>query len=329
MTHSLSTGETGPRIESDAGPTATLVIVTYNSSKLLPQLLTSIPDGVRPYKVEVLVVDNDSRDGTDLVAAKFPWVTFIRTGSNLGYSGAINVARGHMGPGRALVILNPDLVLAPGSVARLLDALAGDPSIGIASPLNREPNGDVARHLRRDPGVVRALGDSLFGAHWEHRPRFLSEMLLRDDDYETAQDVDWAGGAALAISERCNGEVGPWDSERYFLFAEESDYARRARDLGFRVRFVPDAEVMHVGGASAGSGPRRGQLRALLSVNRIRFFEARHGRLSSRAYQGVVGVQHLLRARDPEHREALRFVSSRRSWQRLPPNDTPVPGSAK
>lgn len=293
---------------------AALVIVTYNSADYLAGLLGSIPQAANGLTLRTIVVDNDSVDSTATVASTWPGVTFISTGGNLGYSGAINVARAHAGPARALVILNPDLVLNPNAIVLLLDALS-DPSVGIAAPTNLEPDGRVFHHLHQEAGVLRAFGDSCFGAHWRRRPRFLSEMLLRDEDYRP-RDVAWAGGAALAISARCNEAVGDWDSEHYFLYAEETDYARRARDLGFRVRYVPEASVTHHG-AGSGQSPR---LRALMSVNRIRYFEAQRAPHAAFAYRWAVTFQHVLRASDPDHRAALRYVRSRRMWSDLPPH---------
>lgn len=293
---------------------AALVIVTYNSADYLAELLGSIPQAANGLTLRTIVVDNGSVDSTAIVASAWPGVTFISSGGNLGYSGAINVARAHAGPARALIILNPDLVLSPNAIGLLLDALS-DPRVGIAAPTNLEPDGRVFRHLHQEAGILRAFGDSCFGAHWRRRPRFLSETLLRDEDYRP-RDVAWAGGAALAISARCNEAVGDWDAERYFLYAEETDYARRARDLGFLVRYVPKASVTHHG-AGSGQSPR---LRALMSVNRIRYFEAQHAPRAAFAYRWAVTLQHVLRVSDPDHREALRYVRSRRRWSELPPH---------
>lgn len=293
---------------------AALVIVTYNSADHLAGLLGSVPQAASGLTLRTIVVDNNSVDSTANVASAWPGVNFISTGGNLGYSGAINVARDHAGPARALVILNPDLVLSPNAIGLLLDALS-DPRVGIAVPTHLEPGGRVYHHLRQEAGILRAFGDSCFGSHWPSRPRFLSEMLLRDEDYRP-RDVAWAGGAALAISAKCNEAVGAWDAERYFLYAEESDYARRARDLGLHVRYVPEASVTHHG-AGSGQSPR---LRALLSVNRIRYYEAQHDPRASFAYRWAVTLQHILRVSDPSHREALHYVRSRRRWSELPPH---------
>ncbi|MBC7402292.1 MAG: glycosyltransferase family 2 protein [Microbacteriaceae bacterium] len=289
-----------------------VAIITYNSADHLLALVESLRDDetVR----QILVVDNDSTDETVSRARTMPGVTVIATGANLGYSGGINVARRLLEPGDALAVLNPDLVLAPGSLGALSNALR-DHSVGIAVPLLRDPDGSVYPHLRREPSIVGSLGDAMFGAHWPDRPRWMSDTLRRLPDYAAGRDIAWAGGAALMISPNCSAAVGPWDSETYFLYSEEADYAGRAREAGFRIRFVPTAEATHVGGGSSG---QPAELVALMAVNRVRYFEARHSAFSSAAFRAVVTLHHLLRARDRRHRFAARVVARRKAWRDLP-----------
>jgi len=300
-----------------------VVVVTYNSESDLPMLLDSIPAAAAGLGVRIVVVDNDSSDGTLAVARARADVTAIDSGGNLGFSGGINVARRHAGSFDALAIVNPDARLAPGCLARLVEALA-DPTVGISTPVLLEEDGSVHHHLRRRPTVLRALGDALFGARWPDRPGFLTEMYRKDSDYEHPHDVAWAGGAVLVIAAACDAALGDWDSERFFLYAEETDYARRAWSCGFRVRFVPSASATHVGGGS-GQSP---ELIALMMVNRYREFETTHGRLASTAFRAAMALGHLIRLGDVRHRTALRHLISRRSWSDLPAGTSPGPAPA-
>jgi GT2 family glycosyltransferase len=245
-------------------------------------------------------------------------VTLVEAGGNLGYSGGINLGRQHVPPTHQLAVLNPDLRVAEDCLSRLTEVLT-DPTIGIAVPMLLNTDGSRFDSLRREPSVLRVFGDSVFGSRWPNRPKFLAETLRRDDEYSRAGDVAWAGGAALLISSVCNEEVGPWDADTYFLYSEETDYASRARESGFRVRYEPTAQAWHIGSASG----QPAELVALMSVNRIRYFANRHGRLPSLLFGVAVAVQHLIRVRDPRHRIALRYVVDRSSWSRLPNGDRP------
>ena len=298
----------------DATSRIAAIVVTYNSARYLPDLLASIDRST--IGARVIVVDNGSADDTLAVASADPRVTVIPTRANLGYSGGINVGRRLVRDDEAIAILNPDLTVAADMLEHLLRAL-DDPAVGIATPLLTDADGTRFSHLRREPGVLNTLGDSVFGNRWPGRPAALAETMRRDRDYDHVHDVAWAGGAALLISPACNRAVGEWDHDTYFLYSEETDYARRARDLGFRVRFVPTARAMHVG---AGSG-QPAELVALISVNRVRYFERLHGPVRTALFRAAIVVQHVLRQHNPRHRTALRHMVARSSWSALPAGD--------
>lgn len=289
-----------------------VAVVTYNSGRHIRRMLESLPEAAGDLPLRTLVVDNGSTDDTVAIARSIPDVTVESAGGNLGYSGGINVARRVLGPGD-LAILNPDLTLTPGSLEALVGAL-GD-GVGIAIPKLIDSGGRLDRHLRRESTLVGTLGDSIFGAYWNDRPRRLTDVYRRAGDYDGGRDVAWGGAAAWVLSAECNARVGPWDSETYFLYSEETDYARRARDLGYRVRYEPRAVAVHEGGGSGANA----ELLALMSVNRVRYYEKHHGGPGVSAYRYAVALRHLLRSpRSSSDRRALRTVLARRSWGTLP-----------
>lgn len=292
-------------------PPIAAIIVAYNSADALPRLLTSIDRST--VEVRAIVVDNGSADDSVAIARRFSGVTVIATGVNLGYSGGINVGRRVVRPDEAVAILNPDLELTPDALERL-SAHLRDPLVGIVAPRLLEPGGARFDSLRREPTVLAAWGDAAFGGHWPRRPRALTETLRRAEEYDTVREVAWAGGAALLISPACNARVGAWDADTYFLYSEETDYAQRARDAGFAVRYEPAAIAYHEG---SGSG-QPAALVALLSVNRIRCFQRRHGRVASAFFRGGVAASHALRPHDARHRHALSVVLRRSRWSELP-----------
>jgi N-acetylglucosaminyl-diphospho-decaprenol L-rhamnosyltransferase len=295
-----------------------VLIVTYNNAADLPALLDSLPSAAPGLTPRILVVDNGSSDDTVAVARSRPGITVVESGGNIGFAGGINVGRRQAGTFDALAIVNPDSTLGPGCLRILVDALA-DPTVGIVAPTIREVDGERFHSLRRAPSLLGALGESLLGARLPNRPVALTDTCRRAADYDREHDVDWVSGAMVVVAAACDAAVGDWD-ERYFLYSEETDYARRARARGFRIRFVPDAEVVHVGG---GSG-RSSALMALMAVNRVREFEVEHGRLETLAFRAAVALGHLLRSGDEAHRQAFRYLVARRRWKDLPAGE---PGS--
>ncbi|WCD92908.1 glycosyltransferase family 2 protein [Microbacterium sp. nov. GSS16] len=292
------------------------IIVTYNSAATLGSLLASLDAST--VGVRAIVVDNGSADDTLEVAAGEPRALTIATGANLGYSGGINIGRSYVRAGEHVAILNPDLTVEPDMLERLLEVIEADPEVGIAVPqLRRLGDGKRYNGLRREPSVARALGESLFGDRWTSRPRWLAETMRADSEYERPRDIAWGSGAALLISNTCNAAIGEWDAETYFLYAEETDYARRAREAGFRVRYQPGACAHHEGSGSGQPAP----LVALVSVNRVRYYERLHGRASTRLFHLAVTAQHALRMHDPRHRYSLPIVLNRSRWSELPAGD--------
>jgi GT2 family glycosyltransferase len=304
----------------DEAVDCTAVIVTYNSAADIGGLLDTLPAAAAGLRVRVVVVDNDSTDDIAQVISRYPGVMLIPAGGNLGYAGGINVGRRNLGETKAVLILNPDLQLAPGSLRRLTDALA-EPGTGAVVPKFLDEESDPFPSLRREPTVPRALGDALLGKKWPDRPAWLSEMIWSARPYQEAGPVDWATGAVLMISAEADEAVGPWDDDRFFLYSEETDYCRRLRDAGYAIRYVPDATVRHRGGGS-GSGP---DLYALNSVNRVRYYAKYHGPVGTALFHGVVVLHELIRAPRPASRRALRALLSRRDRATLPGPRTASP----
>lgn len=306
----------GPTADA-AGPLphvdCVVITVTYNSADSLEAMLDSLRLASGSLTTRCLVVDNASADGTVALAARREHLTVISSSRNLGYSGAINLGRTHAGPCSSVLVVNPDVTLEPGAIERLYEA-ATQPEVGMAVPMLLDANGDAYLTVRRDPSIAGALGDVLFGARLAGRPAWLSEPVRDLSTYGQSRDVAWASGAAILITATCDASVGDWDNSRFFLYAEETDYAIRARRAGYRVRYVADARARHDEG---GSG-RNAALFALQSVNRVRCYEKYHGPLATALFRGTLAFGHLLRGFRSSERGALRAVLRRSEWRDLP-----------
>jgi N-acetylglucosaminyl-diphospho-decaprenol L-rhamnosyltransferase len=270
----------------------TIVIVTWNSSGHLPAFfthLTAALSGVDDY--QVIVADNDSRDDTAARAQElWPSVRLVHTGGNLGYASAINAAvRRHARPADTVAVLNPDLRLAPDAL-RILLATSAERGVGIAVPRHFDAEGESVASLRRQPTLARVWSEALIGCRLAS-PLGLSELILDPDAYEHAQDVDWASGAAMVIAPACRAATGGWD-ESFFLYSEEVDYCRRARDAGFSIRYDPRASTTHEGGDFA-TDP---VLWAHLVRNRGREFARRSAPLAAALFWAGLAVGEAVRS---------------------------------
>ena len=295
--------------------TVAVIAVTWNSSRVLPGFLASLEEGLAGVDDWRLVVaDNDSADETvALLREQAPDATLVQTGRNAGYSAAINAALDAAGPDvRAVLICNPDIRLHPGCAAALVDTLGeqlpdGD-RVGIAVPLLYEADGTRVNSLRREPGVVRALGEAVIGNRRAGRFPALGELITDPAAYTRRTRADWASGALMLLSRECLDACGRWD-ESYFLYSEETEYCLRARDLGFATRLQPTASAEHLGGDSQVS-PR---LWTLLVLNRVRLHRRRHGGLASTAFRAAVLLREASRAalgRAPSRAAAAALLSN-------------------
>jgi N-acetylglucosaminyl-diphospho-decaprenol L-rhamnosyltransferase len=283
-----------------------LVVVTHDSASLLPgfaMALAGALEGVERH--EVVVVDSGSTDGSaEQFAALMPGAIVVDLGGNLGYAAGLNAGVAATRLGGPVLLLNPDIRPAAGAVARLVDALSGD-AVGITVPRLVGEHGETQPSLRRRPTVTRALGEAVLGGPRAGRIHALGELVLDPRAYDHPSTVDWATGAVMCVTRRCLEVVGTWD-ESYFLYSEETDFALRAGDAGFSTVYVPAAEVVHFGG-DAHIAP---SLFALLNVNRVRAYRARHGRLATASFRAAIGFGLAGRALagSTRHRHALRAL---------------------
>ncbi len=246
-----------------------VLVVTYNSADHIDELAVSLPAALDGVSARVVAVDNDSSDDT-VARLRHHGIEVIEMGRNAGYSAAINAGIAAMPEVRAVLLLNPDIVIGPGAVPRMLDVLA-DERVGIVVPQTRNLDGTLAHNQRRDPTLLRAFGPALIGGDQAVRFPRLSEEVADAATYLRPRDIDWGVGAVMLISRDCIDRVGGWD-ETYFLYSEETDYCQRARRVGFRVRYEPSAIAMHEGGG----GVHQPRLRSMMIVNKVRLYRRQH-----------------------------------------------------
>jgi len=245
-------------------PEVVLVVVTYNSARDVPDLLDCVPAALAGVHGAVIVVDNGSQDETVAVLRARGDCQVVEA-ENRGYAAGINRGVAAGPPAPAILVLNPDVRLQPGSVPEMLRALAL-PRVGVVAPKILEVDGSVSRSLRREPTLGRASG-----LGFTRLPAF-SEYVTAAAAYQRAHPVDWALGAVLLLRRECYDELGGWD-ESFFLYSEETDFCLRARDRGWLTRFEPSAVAVHIGGGSGQSD----RTHVMQIVNRVRFYVRRRG----------------------------------------------------
>lgn len=243
-------------------PSVGVVVVTHNSVAVVGALLDSLREALGDLEAEVVVVDNASSD--DTVATVVQRGTRVVQAANLGYAAGINRGVLELSAGLPVLVLNPDVVLAPGSVQPLLDRL-GDPAVGVVAPRMLDGDGKLTPSLRRRPTLLRSLGLGFTGL------ARLSEDITAEAAYDHSAEVAWATGAVLLVRRECHDALGGWDAT-YFLYSEETDFSLRARDHGWVTVYEPTSVAWHAGSQSGWND----ELYAMQILNRVRLYGRRH-----------------------------------------------------
>lgn len=221
-----------------------VVAVTYSPGETLSSFLDSLA-GATSRRYEVILSDNGSVDGAPQAAASSrPGVRFAPTGANLGYGRAANAG---VALSRAdwVVIANPDLTWAPGSLDTLLEAAERWPNAAALGPLIRTVEGDVYPSARELPSLFAGAAHALLAWWWPTNPWTASYRRQRGPRQEGP--VGWLSGACLLVRRSAFEALDGFDPA-YFMYFEDTDLGERFSRAGWLNVYVPSAEVTHLGG---------------------------------------------------------------------------------
>lgn len=200
---------------------------------------------------EIVVVDNASGDGiATRIAREIPSARVVVEESNRGYGAACNRGARETS-GEYLLFLNSDARVLPGAIDALVDALDGQPRAAIAGPRLQNSDGTLQPSIQRLPTPWRIFCESSgLAALWQGRGWLRGHTKTRED-HSRRRAVEALMGAAMLARRSAFEETGGFD-ESFFLYAEEADLIARLASRGHEILFVPEAGVVHAGGASGG-----------------------------------------------------------------------------
>ncbi|RKR73239.1 glycosyltransferase family 2 protein [Frondihabitans australicus] len=227
-----------------------VVTITYSPGDTLEEFIESLQTEPEA-RGRIIVVDNGSTDGApERAAAEHDSVTLIRSPGNVGYGRAANIGERSLEADIEWVLIaNPDTQVTPGAIATLLEAAASHPEAGVLGPKILEPDGSVYPSARSLPSMRTGIGHAVLSGIWPTNPwtRAYQQRDVSSSDEVTA--VGWLSGAFLLARRSAFDQIGGFD-ERFFMYFEDVDLGRRMYLKGWRNIFVPQATVVHIGGAS-------------------------------------------------------------------------------
>ncbi|NNE72105.1 MAG: glycosyltransferase family 2 protein [Acidimicrobiales bacterium] len=248
----MTSSPAGHGSESQPRPDVSILIVTYNSADMIERCLDSVAAHTSTASYEIVIVDNDSPDDTaGVVKAGYPEVVLDATGENLGFGKGMNRAA-RQATGEYLLLLNPDTELRSPAIDNLVAFARANPGHGLYGGRTVTPDGEL------DPvsclGLPTVWSTTCFGLGlstiFKGSTLFDPES-LGDWQRDSVREVPMITGCLELIEREAWDRLGGFD-ERYWMYCEDTDLSRRARDLGYRPIVTPDAEVMHELGASSG-----------------------------------------------------------------------------
>jgi GT2 family glycosyltransferase len=226
-----------------------VAIVSYNVREFLAECLSSVEASGHPLRMEVIVVDNASHDGSaEMVCERFPQVTLIRNSENLGFARATNQAL-HRSRGRYLLLLNPDSIVVGDSLPRMVDFMGAHPECGAATCrtwLDRDREWSVSNFEMADPWREILLFTRLVGRAVTPRNRLERHWRRRWEVWRAREpcEVECIKGNFFLVSRTVFTQVGGLD-ERFFLYYEDDDWSRRIRQAGWKLYYHPGVGVVH------------------------------------------------------------------------------------
>jgi hypothetical protein len=239
-----------------------IILLNYKSSGLLKQALKGIICSQPQLDYEIVVVDNNSGDGS-LEMAKglfspeyvrkleisldrqisLPPIKTIQSPINGGFSYGHNLAIKESSA-KYILVLNPDIAIETGVLEKMMAYLEAHPDVGVIGPKLINPDGTIQYSCRRFPNSLIPLYRRTFVGKLPFAKKSVHNYLMSDFDHEGTIEVDWLFGACLLINRRALDQVGLFD-QRFFMYFEDLDLCRRFWEKNFKVVFFAEIRLVH------------------------------------------------------------------------------------
>src|SRR4051794_10176808 len=250
----------GPLSYGRAMPAVDAVVVSYNSAQHLRGCVEPLTRGEA---AEVVVVDSASADDSLATVRDLP-LQAVQLDENRGFAHACNVGW-RLGSAPFVLFLNPDARLEPAALERLVTA-AEPQQVGAVAPRIEGADGTLDHSLRRFPRLRSTYAQALFLHRLFPRAEWVDELVRDEGAYRRRWSPEWVSGACVLVRRTVLEGLGGLD-DGFFLYCEDLDLCRRIRAAGFEIAFEPDAQAVHIGGASL---PRTSLL-PVLAASRVRY----------------------------------------------------------
>jgi len=222
-----------------------IIVVHYKTPELLKLCLKSLVTNVsKDMGYEIIVVDSEtSRISQDAILENFPNVKLMPFKENIGYAKGVNEGISKA-KGDYFLILNSDIIILPGSVERMVEYLEKNTETGLVGPQLLDFNGNIQKTYFRFYTPLTILGRRTFLGKLPFFNKTIERFTMEEADPKNIFNPDWIMGAALMTSKKAIEKVGVMD-ERFSLYFEDVDWARRFWENGYKITYLPGAQMYH------------------------------------------------------------------------------------
>ena len=251
-------------MENKKASKLSIIIVSYNSSNLLKECLDSIFKYPCGQNYGIIVVDNNSTDGSqELVRKKYPEVELITNTSNVGFAAANNMAIKST-DSDFILLLNSDCRVYENSLDRMLGFMESIAEVAVVGPKIINSDGSIQYSCRKFPSIIDAGLHSILVTIAPDNP-VSRKYKLADISREKPFEVDWVSGSCMLVRRQALLQTGFMD-ENYFMYVEDIDLCFQMWKKNWKVFYYPHAEILHHVGGSTNAGKVAASVRMQKSI---------------------------------------------------------------
>jgi GT2 family glycosyltransferase len=237
-----------------------IVVTSYKNPQLLKVCLDSIKKCTADLECEIVVADSATEEEMEMMMREdYPEVKFFSFKENVGFQALVKKGIENS-IGNYMLLLNGDIIVTPDSIQKMLQYIKSNSSIGMVGPKLLNFNGSLQPSCFRFYEPITIVYRRTFLGKFAFAKKHLDWFLMNDYNHAEVKEVDWLMGSALMVSRQAFEKVGHMDPQ-YFMYMEDVDWCRRFWENGFKVIFLPQAQMHHYHGKGSAKG---GVIKALL-----------------------------------------------------------------
>lgn len=254
-----------------------VIIVNWNTKDKLNDCLNSIYRQAPKLTYEVIVVDNASGDGSvEMVKREFPEAILLQNDENKGFAAANNIGM-TVAQGRYILLLNSDTIVLDNAIGQTVSFADSYPESAIVGCKVLNHDGTLQQTCFMFPSLLNLLLSSTYLYKLFPRNTFFGREQMTWWDRDDVCEVDVVTGCFMLVKREAIEQVGLMD-EQFFIYAEETDWCYRFKKAGWRILYIPYAEIIHIGAAS--SNQMKPEMVLQLRASILLFFKKHRSRFS-------------------------------------------------